>query len=117
MNAVRASGNLLKILNLEGTKYKNLFLCIIYCFLLHVVLSNNVGHVTIMCSLLTDAVNNGGMKTRWNACYACHNALSNECFTSHYKQCIVCKNIHVCMMIYRNVLLYFTCAYFYRVPC
>ena len=46
-------------------------------------------NVTIMCSLLTEAVNNGGMKTRWNACYACHNALKNDYFTSNFEQSTV----------------------------
>ena len=69
--------------------------------------------MTVMCSLLTDAVNNGGMKTRWNACYACHNALSNECFTSHYNQCMVCTNIHnyihVCTHVQLSSITLYMC--------
>lgn len=40
-------------------------------------------HVTDMCSLLAGSINVGVMKTRWNACYACHNAFSNVWFVEH----------------------------------
>ena len=54
--------------------------------------------MTVMCSVLTEAVNNGGMKTRWNACYACHNALKNSCFVSHFEQSMV-RKVHVHVFI------------------
>ena len=54
-----------------------------------------------MSSLLTSAVNSGGMKTRWNACYACHNALKNECFTGtrDLKPCVVSTQRRWCSKI------------------
>lgn len=88
VNAVRAAGNLLKIVTQE-------------------VLHGDVSHVTDMCSLLIGTINSGGMKTRWNACYACHNALKNSCFTQHFVEymgpmiealcsaVIVCRNFKV----------------------
>ncbi len=87
VNAVRASGNLLKILNSNGNSY-----CLIFMLLklqIVIVPCSSGSNVTIMCSLLTEAVNNGGMKTRWNACYACHNALKNDYFTSNFEQSTV----------------------------
>ncbi|KAL5477104.1 hypothetical protein EMCRGX_G023849 [Ephydatia muelleri] len=57
-NAVRACGNLLRCLNKKA-------------------LVTHRAQITDLCVLLAKAAVSGGMKCRWNACYACHSAFLN----------------------------------------
>jgi hypothetical protein len=80
VNAVRAGGNLLRIMSDE-------------------VYRGNKDLVKDLCSLLGSCINAGVMKTRWNACYACYNAFSNEKFIRNCEEIMVPLVNELCVAV------------------